>query len=90
MYSPAFPINGHALKLYVYPRGNNNRNQQLSVYLDSGITDAQTTHHCTFKLALLNYKTHAERGGGAPASSASDEGAAGEASAQADRQTQAP
>ena len=56
MYSPTFTVNDHAWKIYIYPKGNNNHSQQLSVYLDSGITDSHETLHCTFKLAVLNYK----------------------------------
>eukprot|EP00900_Chrysochromulina_parva_P022379 jgi/Chrpa1/4775/Chrysochromulina_OHIO_Genome00016583-RA len=40
MYSPAFRVNGHSWKLYLYPKGNNASGQHLSVYLDSGISDA--------------------------------------------------
>ena len=57
-YSPGFSINGHAWKIYVYPKGNNNKNAQLSIYLDSGISDAHEQLHCTFKLAVSR-PTHA-------------------------------
>mmetsp|Transcript_36892 Transcript_36892/g.61113 ORF Transcript_36892/g.61113 Transcript_36892/m.61113 type:complete len:478 (+) Transcript_36892:72-1505(+) len=60
MYSPSFNISGHTWKIYMYPKGNNNQGKQLSVYLDSGITDTHEQLHCTFKLAVINYK----RGGG--------------------------
>jgi len=56
MYSPSFVINGHLWKIYVYPKGNNNQGKQLSVYLDSGITDTGESLHCTFKLAVINYR----------------------------------
>ena len=56
MYSPPFVVNGHAWKIYIYPKGNNNHNRQLSVYLDSGITDSGEQMQCNFKLAVINYK----------------------------------
>ena len=56
MYSPPFTVNGHQWKIYIYPMGNNNHNRQLSVYLDSGITDSHETLQCNFKLAVINYK----------------------------------
>ena len=43
-------------KIYLYPKGNNNNGKQLSVYLDSGITDTHEQLQCTFKLAVINYK----------------------------------
>uniref|UniRef100_A0A7S0JII2 MATH domain-containing protein n=1 Tax=Calcidiscus leptoporus TaxID=127549 RepID=A0A7S0JII2_9EUKA len=55
MYSPAFPIRAHMWKIYVYPNGNNNSGRQISIYLDSGITDNNDLP-CTFKLAVVNYK----------------------------------
>ena len=59
MYSPSFTVNGHEWKIYIYPKGNNNHNRQLSVYLDSGITEAHDTLQCTFKLAVINYRVDA-------------------------------
>jgi len=64
MYSPGFSINGHTWKIYVYPKGNNNKGAQLSIYLDSGITDAHEQLHCTFKLAVINYKLESPGDGG--------------------------
>jgi len=58
MYSPAFPVNGHAWKIYVYPKGNNNHHQQLSIYLDSGITDSHEVLAVRFRLVCLNYRHH--------------------------------
>lgn len=66
MYSPAFYINGHAWKIYIYPKGNNNGNRQLSVYLDSGITDSHEALHCNFKLAVVNYKLEQSARAGKP------------------------
>lgn len=57
MYSRAFLINGHSWKIYVYPKGNNNHDKQLSVYLDSGITDSHESLQCNFKLVVINYKS---------------------------------
>ena len=51
-------------KIYVYPKGNNNQSRQLSVYLDSGITDAHEQLQCTFKLAVVNYKLAKDEEGG--------------------------
>lgn len=56
MYSPTFTISGQQWKIYVYPKGNNNQNRQLSIYLDSGVTDTHEQLACTFKLAVINYK----------------------------------
>lgn len=56
MYSPAFVANGHLWKIYVYPKGNNNHNHQLSVYLDSGITDSHESLSVKFRLVVVNYK----------------------------------
>ena len=59
MYSPTFTVNDHAWKIYIYPKGNNNNNKFLSIYLDSGITDNNASLECTFKLAVINYKVNA-------------------------------
>ena len=64
MYSPGFAVGGHTWKIYVYPKGNNNGGAHLSVYLDSGITEAHESLHCTFKLAVVNYRREVGGGGG--------------------------
>ena len=56
MYSPAFRVNGHSWKLYLYPKGNNASGQHLSVYLDSGISDAHEMLPVRFRLVCINYK----------------------------------
>ena len=63
MYSPSFTVSNHVWKIYVYPKGNNNQGKQLSVYLDSGISDAHEQLQCTFKLAVINYKQSRNDGG---------------------------
>ncbi len=64
MYSPSFTVNNHVWKIYVYPKGNNNAGKQLSVYLDSGISDAGEQLQCTFKLAVINYQQSGKNAGG--------------------------
>ena len=48
------------MKLYIYLKGNNNQNCYMSVYLDSGITDAHNALESNFKLVVINYNCAAE------------------------------